>query len=127
MIWEIRYIFHFSRCSFSHRPRKSGYQNKFVSSTEKQKKTLSCFKVKNDHDVMRILSFIKTVMQLLSDIRFFSPIQIGVSFCCNSFHFFFFLCIYMILEIILQLLDFVLNQCVIKNYIVAARVLYNLV
>ena len=76
---------------------------------------------------MRILSFIKTVMQLLSDIRFFSPIQIGVSFCCNSFHFFFFLCIYMILEIILQLLDFVLNQCVIKNYIVAARVLYNLV
>ena len=58
------------------------------------------------------------------DIRFFLLILIGVSFCnllqlYFSFMFFFFLCIDM-LRIALQLLNVVLNLCVIKNYIVAS-------
>ena len=58
------------------------------------------------------------------DIRFFLLILIGVSFCnllqlYFNFMFFFFLCIDM-LRIALQLLNVVLNLCVIKNYIVAS-------
>ena len=56
-----KYIFCFSRCSLSRLPRKSQYQNKFLfPKPRKKNKPLSCFKIKNNLDVMCIyLVFIK--------------------------------------------------------------------
>ena len=69
-------------------------------------------KIKNDFNMMHIyLFFIKTVMLCCClDIKFFSIIYI----------LFFFLCID-ILRIVLQVLNIVLNLCIIKNYIIASH------
>ena len=90
------------------------------------KANLSCFKVKNYHNVVHILFFIKTVTLLPSWYKIiFSNIN------CSQFLlqfisviFFSFPCIDITLRIVLQLLNVVLSPCVIKNYIVASHVLY---
>ena len=127
MIRKIRYIFHFSQYSFSHHPRKSRHQNKFLLRQQRNKnKPLSCLRLKTIS--MRCLScfFIKTVMLLLSWQKiFFSDINWSrflLQFI--SVMLFFFLCIDIILRIVLQLLNVVLNLCVIKNYTIAPHVLY---
>ena len=72
--------------------------------------------------MMRISFLLKQLCYCL-DIRFFSLIFIGVSFW-NSFQLdvLFFLCID-IRRIVLQLLNVVLNLCIIKNDIVASHLI----
>ena len=84
------FIFH---NSFSHLPRKSWYQRRFLFSKPRDKnKIFLAAKVKNDLNMIRISFLLKQLYCCCLDIRFFSLILIGVNFC-NSFSFMsFFFC-----------------------------------
>ena len=76
-------------------------------------------KVKNDFNKIRIWYLLKQWYWCCLEIRFFSLILLVVRFC-NSFQLYVFLDI---LRIVLQLLNVVLNLCIINNYIVASHLI----
>ena len=117
MIREIRWIFHFSRYSFSHLPRKSRSKERFLFFN--QTKFFLAVKVKSNLNMILILFLLK---QLCCCCLVLTEVS-----SCNSFQLyirvFYFLCID-ILRIVLQTVNLILNLHIIKNYIVASHVQY---